>query len=147
MVKDSISRIREISDNPDDVSMMTEFINPLPLLLKSKIPPGTYHWIHFWATFSPRKHLHKIHTMFMESDFVYMPVLSVDNTKNFLNCLFYEWNFENGMFKFYSINRYGLLFIENGTMEAYGLTPNGLVEQSRDDIKKRCKDIMSFYGL
>ena len=152
MVKDSISRIREISDNPDDVSMMTEYINPLPILLKSKIPPGTYQWIHFGATFSPykHKHLHKIHAMFMESDFVYMPVLmsfSVDWIKHFRNCLFYEWNFKNGRFKFYSINRYGLLFIENGKMEAYGLTPNGLVEQRRDGIEKRCKDIMAHYGL
>ena len=147
MVKDSIARIREISDNPDDVFMRTEFINPLPLLLKSKIPPGTYHWIHFGATFSLTKQLHKIHAMFMESDFVYMPVLSIDRIKHFMNCLFYEWNFENGRFKFYSINRYGLLFIENSTMEAYGLTPSGLVEQRRDGIEKRCKDIRASYGL
>ena len=139
MIKDSVLRVKSISSNANDLSTILSFINPLPLLLNTEIPIGTYHWIHFSRTFSSRRNIHNLYGMIKESDFIYLPVLSIDEiSQKFLNCFFYRWNLERKRFNLYSINKYGLLFVKNKKMEEYNLKSNNLLEVEQDAIKKSC---------
>ena len=138
MVKDSVLRIKEISGSAKEVSVMIGFTNPLPFLLRSAMPPQSYHWIHLGRTFSRQKNIHKLYDSFMGADFIYMPLISLDKSDHsYLNCLFYGWNFTNGRFRLYSINRYGLLFVDGAKMEEYGLKPSPL-DEDREDITRGC---------
>ena len=140
MIKDAISRIRGVSNNTNDRVMMLEFTNPLPFLLNSKMPSEMLHWIHFGRTLSLKKHLHLLHNMFLGSDFIYTPLIAPGlRVQSRLNCLFYRWNLINDKFKLYSINRYGLLFIENNKMNEYNLKPNDLFVKERNAILKGCE--------
>ena len=139
-IKDAIHRIRGVSNNANNRVMMLELANPLPLLLNSKMLSGTIHWIHFGRTVSPKKHKHLLYNVFLKSDFIYVPLISAGLiSQSRLNCLFYRWNFMNDKFKFYSINRYGLLFVENSKMNEYNLKPNDLLVEERHNILEECK--------
>ena len=139
MLKDAVGRIREAGHDGNDKALLVEFINPLPLLLDSAIAPGTYHWIHFGATFSTRKNVHRLYEAFAGSDFVYVPTMTIQwPHQSFFNCLFYEWNFAEGRFAFHSINRHGLLFVKGGNPPS-----DDIVTKWRSGVEEGCKTLNS----
>ena len=117
--------------------LILEFINPLPILLDLKPIKGAYHWFHLGYTFS-NETIHRFNETFERSDFVYMPLLSLQNV---LKCYFYKWNFQYKRFALSSIHKYGFLFTTPQKIKEYNLEK--LEFPNPDKIKESCLSIES----
>ncbi len=140
MIDDAYKKVRDLGYEVDDDIMMLEFVNHLPLVLGTRIPEGSYHWIHIGTTFS-YQNVDKILKLYEQAEAIYVPIISTDGQEQtYLNCTFYNWNFENDRFILYSSSRYGSLFVSR---EKAGRVKNlKALSYSASILKSNCEDFL-----
>ena len=135
-INDAYLRIKAFNPEKTDKFFFLDFANCLPLLFQSQLMKGSYHWIHLKTIFS-EQNIERIHKNYQDADFLYMPLAGfLPSDQVFLNCHFYRWNFQHGLFDLHSVNQYGLLFIAKDRKKDFPFTNKDLL--NRAEIELAC---------
>ncbi|MEE3003571.1 MAG: hypothetical protein VX335_04390 [Pseudomonadota bacterium] len=140
MINEGIRTIEKLNIYESNKILMLAFANPLPMLLNKPYPKNQYQWLDIFITFSPRK-LTFLEEIFMNSDIVYMPLLTPDKHINpaaqtFMNCSFYRWNNVHKNYVLVNVSKYGLTFSKKGVTPAQEIPLN-----NTSNILTKCNDI------
>lgn len=87
--------IHSWSAGPELRVAMLEFSNPMPLLLGSKMPRGSYHWIHFGTSIPQKNPEQVLENFWNATDVIIVPATAVEGdgfSQMLLNCAFQKWN-------------------------------------------------------
>lgn len=127
------------ADHPQQKHFFLEFSDVFPLLSGSKLPNGSFHWIHF-GTSIPFTGLEKaISTLLNQADSIVVPIYNVSyHDQALLNCKFYSWNMSSGQkYRLVSSDLYNLYYVRNN--ESSDLMSDQLAEE----VETRCLHLIS----
>lgn len=121
---------------------MLEFSNPMPLLLGSKIPRGSYHWIHFGTSVAQKNPEQVLEKFWDATDVIIVPVTAVEGdgfSQMLLNCTFQKWN--------RTASRPFIPIAVDKFQAYYSRIPFGppLKEFQTPDIDRRCDHLLALF--
>lgn len=137
LINDAVIAVEDYGYEFTDKILMLEFVNPLPILLDTKIPQNTFHWVHLGTTFS-KDNIEKMNILFKELDIVYVPTITMDGfSQTFINCSFYKWNDKTHRFKPYSVSASGILFVSDSRAKRSVKKP---LSYDKSMLRKNCRE-------
>jgi hypothetical protein len=126
-----------LARNPELAITTTEFTNPFPFFLNSRIPDNSLHWIHPGTTVN-QKTMQELD--FSHSDVILMPVFSPDPWRKDLNCSFYMFNHHQGTpYRPFKVDSSWVYFIKESMLNAQQLQELSWFDQSQAHILKSCE--------
>lgn len=137
-VNDGIDVIKPLLDkSPQLVVTTTEFTNPFPFFLGSKVPDGSLHWIHPGTTVN-RETMQSLD--FAHADLILLPVFSPDFWQLDLNCSFYMFNHNrNYPYVPFKADSSWVYFIRDSLLEQHDLKQLAEFDNSKARIIKSCE--------
>lgn len=138
-LNDAVTSIKKHKFENSDMIMMLEFVNPLPIILKTPIPENSYHWVHLGTTFS-LNNINMIIPFIRNLDYLYIPTITVDGgNQTIVNCTFFEWNYKSEAFELVHSNIYGSLFINKNKVDQRGLET---IPYNKEKLNSNCENTL-----